>query len=52
MKGKIKEWVEEKMKWEDIEMNLIVENVNSKDKIKVKKRKKLKCKECKNNEMM
>ncbi|XP_055602895.1 exostosin-2 [Uranotaenia lowii] len=52
MPGKIKEWVDEHMNCEDIAMNFLVANVTNKPPIKVTPRKKFKCPECTNNEML
>lgn len=52
MPGNIKEWVDEHMNCEDIAMNFLVANVTSKAPIKVTPRKKFKCPECTNTEML
>ncbi|ETN63850.1 exostosin-2 [Anopheles darlingi] len=52
MPGNIKEWVDEHMNCEDIAMNFLVSNITSKPPIKVAPRKKFKCPECTNNEML
>ncbi|CAA9999771.1 unnamed protein product [Nesidiocoris tenuis] len=52
MPGNIKEWVDEHMNCEDIAMNFLVANVTNKAPIKVTPRKKFKCPECTNNEML
>ncbi|XP_058444548.1 exostosin-2 [Malaya genurostris] len=52
MPGNIKEWVDEHMNCEDIAMNFLVANVTNKPPIKVAPRKKFKCPECTNNEML
>ncbi|XP_058128244.1 exostosin-2 isoform X2 [Anopheles ziemanni] len=52
MPGNIKEWVDEHMNCEDIAMNFLVSNVTKKPPIKVAPRKKFKCPECTNNEML
>ncbi|XP_014260737.1 exostosin-2 [Cimex lectularius] len=52
MPGNIKEWVDEHMNCEDIAMNFLVANVTNKAPIKVTPRKKFKCPECVNNEML
>ncbi|XP_311070.6 exostosin-2 [Anopheles gambiae] len=52
MPGNIKEWVDEHMNCEDIAMNFLVSNVTNKPPIKVAPRKKFKCPECTNNEML
>lgn len=50
--GQIKEWVDQRMNCEDIAMNFLVANVTRKPPIKVTPRKKFKCPECTNNEML
>lgn len=52
MPGGIKEWVDERMNCEDIAMNFLVANITKKPPIKVTPRKKFKCPECTNNEML
>lgn len=52
MPGDIKEWVDSHMNCEDIAMNFLVANVTNKAPIKVTPRKKFKCPECTNNEML
>ncbi|KFM64862.1 Exostosin-2, partial [Stegodyphus mimosarum] len=52
MPGDIKEWVDDHMNCEDIAMNFLVANVTSKAPIKVTPRKKFKCPECTNVEML
>ncbi|KFB37981.1 AGAP000081-PA-like protein [Anopheles sinensis] len=52
MPGNIKQWVDEHMNCEDIAMNFLVSNVTRKPPIKVAPRKKFKCPECTNNEML
>ncbi|XP_063236290.1 exostosin-2 isoform X2 [Bacillus rossius redtenbacheri] len=52
MPGNIKEWVDEHMNCEDIAMNFLVANVTRKAPIKVTPRKKFKCPECTNTEML
>ncbi|KAL5286105.1 EXT2 family protein [Megaselia abdita] len=52
MPGGIKEWVDEHMNCEDIAMNFLVANVTNKPPIKVAPRKKFKCPECTNTEML
>lgn len=52
MPGGIKEWVDENMNCEDIAMNFLVANVTNKPPIKVAPRKKFKCPECTNSEML
>ncbi|XP_053678968.1 exostosin-2 [Anopheles nili] len=52
MPGNIKEWVDEHMNCEDIAMNFLVSNITNKPPIKVAPRKKFKCPECTNNEML
>uniref|UniRef100_U5EZH6 Exostosin-2 n=1 Tax=Corethrella appendiculata TaxID=1370023 RepID=U5EZH6_9DIPT len=52
MPGDIKEWVDEHMNCEDIAMNFLVANITNKPPIKVAPRKKFKCPECTNNEML
>ncbi|XP_049955554.1 exostosin-2 [Schistocerca serialis cubense] len=52
MPGHIKEWVDEHMNCEDIAMNFLVANITSKAPIKVTPRKKFKCPECTNTEML
>ncbi|XP_069687765.1 exostosin-2 [Periplaneta americana] len=52
MPGNIKEWVDEHMNCEDIAMNFLVANVTNKAPIKVTPRKKFKCPECTNTEML
>lgn len=52
MPGDIKEWVDERMNCEDIAMNFLVANMTGKAPIKVTPRKKFKCPECVNNEML
>ncbi|XP_049820958.1 exostosin-2 isoform X2 [Aethina tumida] len=48
----IKDWVDDHMNCEDIAMNFLVANVTNKPPIKVTPRKKFKCPECVNNEML
>lgn len=48
----IKNWVDDHMNCEDIAMNFLVANVTNKPPIKVAPRKKFKCPECVNNEML
>lgn len=48
----IKEWVDEHMNCEDIAMNFLVANFTRKAPIKVAPRKKFKCPECTNTEML
>ncbi|GFX25626.1 exostosin-2 [Trichonephila clavipes] len=52
MPGDIKEWVDDHMNCEDIAMNFLVANVTGKAPIKVTPRKKFKCPECTNVEML
>jgi glucuronyl/N-acetylglucosaminyl transferase EXT2 len=52
MPGNIKEWVDDHMNCEDIAMNFLVANITNKPPIKVTPRKKFKCPECTNNEML
>ncbi|KAL1131710.1 hypothetical protein AAG570_011323 [Ranatra chinensis] len=52
MPGDIKEWVDEHMNCEDIAMNFLVANTTNKAPIKVTPRKKFKCPECTNTEML
>lgn len=52
MPGDIKNWVDEHMNCEDIAMNFLVANVTKKPPIKVAPRKKFKCPECTNTEML
>ncbi|XP_063703172.1 exostosin-2 [Culicoides brevitarsis] len=52
MPGDIKEWVDEHMNCEDIAMNFLVANITNKPPIKVTPRKKFKCPECTNTEML
>ncbi|KAH1028394.1 exostosin-2 isoform X1 [Dendroctonus ponderosae] len=48
----IKDWVDDNMNCEDIAMNFLVANTTNKPPIKVTPRKKFKCPECVNNEML
>lgn len=48
----VRDWVDEQMNCEDIAMNFLVANVTNKAPIKVTPRKKFKCPECTNNEML
>ncbi|KAG7202832.1 hypothetical protein KM043_009985 [Ampulex compressa] len=52
MPGDIKEWVDEHMNCEDIAMNFLVANVTGKAPIKVTPKKKFRCPECTNTEML
>ncbi|UYV71618.1 EXT2 [Cordylochernes scorpioides] len=52
MPGDIKEWVDTHMNCEDIAMNFLVANLTGKAPIKVAPRKKFKCPECTNVEML
>ncbi|KAJ6637227.1 Exostosin-2 [Pseudolycoriella hygida] len=52
MPGDIKDWVDEHMNCEDIAMNFLVANITNKPPIKVAPRKKFKCPECTNTEML
>lgn len=52
MPGNIKEWVDDHMNCEDIAMNFLVANITNKAPIKVTPRKKFKCPECTNTEML
>ncbi|KAH8401571.1 hypothetical protein KR009_006570 [Drosophila setifemur] len=52
MPGDIKEWVDEHMNCEDIAMNFLVANITNNPPIKVTPRKKFKCPECTNTEML
>ncbi|XP_054159212.1 exostosin-2-like [Oppia nitens] len=52
MPKEIKLWVDQHMNCEDIAMNFLVSNVTGKAPIKVTPRKKFKCPECTNNEML
>lgn len=52
MPGNIKDWVDDHMNCEDIAMNFLVANITNKPPIKVAPRKKFKCPECTNNEML
>ncbi|XP_017768958.1 PREDICTED: exostosin-2 [Nicrophorus vespilloides] len=48
----VKNWVDDHMNCEDIAMNFLVANITNKPPIKVAPRKKFKCPECTNNEML
>ncbi|KAJ8948231.1 hypothetical protein NQ318_013217, partial [Aromia moschata] len=48
----VKDWVDDHMNCEDIAMNFLVANMTNKPPIKVTPRKKFKCPECINNEML
>ncbi|KAL1506409.1 hypothetical protein ABEB36_005779 [Hypothenemus hampei] len=48
----VKNWVDDNMNCEDIAMNFLVANMTNKPPIKVTPRKKFKCPECINNEML
>ncbi|XP_044758088.1 exostosin-2 [Coccinella septempunctata] len=50
--SEIRDWVDENMNCEDIAMNFLVANVTNQPPIKVTPRKKFKCPECTNNEML
>ncbi|XP_030372262.1 exostosin-2 [Scaptodrosophila lebanonensis] len=50
--GDIKQWVDEHMNCEDIAMNFLVANITNNPPIKVTPRKKFKCPECTNTEML
>ncbi|CAK9807463.1 Ext2 [Anthophora plagiata] len=52
MPGDIKEWVDEHMNCEDIAMNFLVANITGKAPIKVTPKKKFRCPECTNTEML
>lgn len=52
MPAEIREYVDEKMNCEDIAMNFLVANFTRKPPIKVAPRKKFKCPECTNTEML
>ncbi|EDW01874.1 GH20211 [Drosophila grimshawi] len=52
MPGDIKHWVDEHMNCEDIAMNFLVANLTNNPPIKVTPRKKFKCPECTNTEML
>nr|CAG4642322.1 EOG090X01LY [Evadne anonyx] len=52
MPGEIKTWVDDHMNCEDIAMNFLVANITGKAPIKVAPRKKFKCPECVNMEML
>ncbi|XP_011301425.1 exostosin-2 [Fopius arisanus] len=52
MPGDIKSWVDEHMNCEDIAMNFLVANVTGKAPIKVTPKKKFRCPECTNTEML
>ncbi|XP_054738063.1 exostosin-2 [Anastrepha obliqua] len=52
MPGDIKDWVDQHMNCEDIAMNFLVANITNKPPIKVTPRKKFKCPECTNTEML
>lgn len=52
MPGDIKQWVDDHMNCEDIAMNFLVANTTRKPPIKVAPRKKFKCPECTNTEML
>ncbi|XP_077293542.1 exostosin glycosyltransferase sotv [Arctopsyche grandis] len=52
MPSDIREWVDENMNCEDIAMNFLVANLTNKPPIKVAPRKKFKCPECTNTEML
>ncbi|XP_029671569.1 exostosin-2 isoform X3 [Formica exsecta] len=52
MPGDIKEWVDEHMNCEDIAMNFLIANVTGKAPIKVTPKKKFRCPECTNTEML
>ncbi|CAG2100291.1 unnamed protein product [Medioppia subpectinata] len=52
MPKEIKSWVDQHMNCEDIAMNFLVSNVTGKSPIKVTPRKKFKCPECVNNDML
>lgn len=50
--SEIREWVDDHMNCEDIAMNFLVANMTNKPPIKVAPRKKFKCPECTNTEML
>lgn len=52
MSESLKNWVDEHMNCEDIAMNFLIANVTGKSPIKVTPRKKFKCPECVNTEML
>ncbi|XP_076544829.1 exostosin glycosyltransferase sotv isoform X1 [Osmia lignaria lignaria] len=52
MPGDIKEWVDDHMNCEDIAMNFLVANITRKAPIKVTPKKKFRCPECTNTEML
>ncbi|XP_066600643.1 exostosin-2 [Prorops nasuta] len=52
MPGDIKTWVDEHMNCEDIAMNFLVANITGKAPIKVTPKKKFRCPECTNTEML
>lgn len=52
MPKELKTWVDDHMNCEDIAMNFLISNVTGKAAIKVTPRKKFKCPECVNTEML
>lgn len=52
MPAQVRDWVDEHMNCEDIAMNFLVANITNKPPIKVAPRKKFKCPQCVNNEML
>ena len=52
MPGNIKAWVDKQMNCEDIAMNFLVANSSGKPPIKVTPKKKFKCPECTNMDML
>lgn len=52
MPGDIKQWVDDHMNCEDIAMNFLVSNITGKAPIKVTAKKKFRCPECTNTEML
>lgn len=52
MPGNIRTWVDEHINCEDIAMNFLISNITGKAPIKVTPRKKFKCPECVNIEML
>ncbi|KAK3099014.1 hypothetical protein FSP39_025286 [Pinctada imbricata] len=52
MPGSLKQWVDDHVNCEDIAMNFLVANITGKSPMKVTPRKKFKCPECTNTEML
>ena len=52
MPGALKQWVDDHVNCEDIAMNFLVANITGKSPMKVTPRKKFKCPECTNTEML